>query len=203
MPAQRERQPWPMKWVAVAILAVIVPYTYLTLHYRRPEKAFEPYHDMKDRANTLRLLSAGFQRITLAAERPADPSRAGGSAPVSAAAGGVPGALHETLVEPPLLPAEIARVSAAPAANSLLAYPIDLTCSQPDNKQQLAGAQAYVREHEIWIAPEFERLAGNLLSRTRETTARLTFPPGALKPGRYRVTLLGANASKTWTLEVK
>jgi hypothetical protein len=57
--APNERKLWPMKWIVVAIVAVIVPYTFLTLRYRRPGKAFEPYADMKDRANTMRLLSAG------------------------------------------------------------------------------------------------------------------------------------------------
>ncbi|MBI4622331.1 MAG: hypothetical protein HY736_03790 [Verrucomicrobia bacterium] len=33
--APKDRQPWPMKWIALAILLVIVPYTFLTLHYRK------------------------------------------------------------------------------------------------------------------------------------------------------------------------
>src|ERR1041385_8351505 len=104
--APKQRQPWPMKWIVVAITVVIVPYTFITLHYRRPDKAFEPYADMKDRANTMRLLSAGFQRVSLAAARPADPVR-GAAATVQPAPGGIPAALKTTLVDQPLLPAEI------------------------------------------------------------------------------------------------
>ncbi len=64
-----------MKWIILALLVVIVPYTFLRWHYRKPGKMFEPYHDIRDRANTARLLAAGFQRVTLVADRPADSSR--------------------------------------------------------------------------------------------------------------------------------
>src|SRR5438105_3708911 len=63
--APKHHEPWPMKWIALAILLFIVPYTYLTLHFRKPGKAFEPYADLSKRANTARLLSAGYQRIPL------------------------------------------------------------------------------------------------------------------------------------------
>ena len=42
-----------MKWIVVVIIAVIVPYTYLTLRYRKPGKAFEPAHDIQDRRDNV------------------------------------------------------------------------------------------------------------------------------------------------------
>jgi hypothetical protein len=201
--APKQRQPWPMKWIVVAIVVVIVPYTYLTLHYRKPGPAFRPYQDMQDRANTLRLLSAGYQRITLGALRPADPGRAAAAAAVLPAPAGVPAALRSTLVEQPLLPTEILGVSAAPTASSGVPYSIQFTCTLPDNKAQLAGAELYIRGDQIWITPDFERLTGKLLARTRENVILLTVPAGALKPGHYQVTLAGQNSSRAWTLQVK
>lgn len=201
--APRSRQFWPMKWVVLAIVLVIVPYTFITLHYRKPGRAFEPYHDMKDRANTLRLLSAGFQRVTLEADRPADPARSLPSAPLFPAPGGLPAALDATLVEKPLLPDQILSVRAAATAGAAKPYPVELTCSLTDNKRQLGGAQLYVRSEEIVIVPAFEALAGGLLARTRESDIRLTVPAGTLKPGRYHVTLVGARVSKAWQLDVK
>lgn len=192
-----------MKWIVIAIIAVIVPYTFLTLRYRRPEKAFEPYQDMKERANTLRLLNAGFQRVALDADRPADPKRSVRPAGTMPATGGLPLALSSTLVDAPLLPAEIVAVFAAPTANTLMSYPIEFTCTAPDNKQQLSGAHLYLRHEEIYVVPAFERLGGGLLARTRESTIRLTVPAGALKPGHYRVVLVGSRASKSWTLDVQ
>ena len=201
-PAPKDRQPWPMKWIVVAIVAVIVPYTFLTLYYRRPGPAFRPYQDMQDRANVMRLLSAGYQRITLTAQRPADPVRLATAAAMSPAPGGVPAALRSTLVEQPLLPAEILSVSAAAATSATAAYPIQFTCTLPDNKEQLAGAELYVKGSEILITPDFERLTGSLLTRTRENVILLTVPPHALKAGRYQVTIVGHNLSRAWALQV-
>ncbi len=191
-----------MKWVVLVIILSIGVYTVLTLRYRRPERAFQPYQDLRDRANTHRLLDAGFQRITLTAELPADPQSVGTAARAVAAAAGLPSALKETLVVPPQLPAEILSVTAAPSVNALFAYPIGVRCTLTDNKQQLAGAQLYVRGDELIIAPDFERITGSLLARTRENVIRLTVPAGALKPGSYRVTLVGTRGSKAWTLQV-
>src|SRR6188768_1013190 len=110
----RSRQPWSMKWIVLIILLIIGPYTFLRWHYRKPQEAFEPYHDIKDRANTMRLVSAGFQRVTLKAERPAEPARNSAPAGIQSAAGGLPSALATTLVDQPVLVSEILSVSAPP-----------------------------------------------------------------------------------------
>ena len=201
--APKSRQPWPMKWIVLAILLAIVPYTVLTLHYRKPGPAFRPYEDMKNRANVARLLAAGYQRIPIHAERPAGDLRAVGDAAVSAAPGGLPPELKSTLVEPLLLPASIHGVTAAATANTLRAYAIQLTCTLPDDTQQLAGADLYVREDRIVITPTLEHVAPDLRTRSRESTVLLTVPAGALKPGRYQVTLVGERASRAWALEVR
>ena len=73
-----------MKWVVLTIIAVLVPYTWLTLHYRKPGHAFEPYHDLKNRANIGRLLAAGYQRIPVDASRPADAVRVSATAAIFA-----------------------------------------------------------------------------------------------------------------------
>ncbi len=191
-----------MKWIVLTIALVIVPYTFLTLHYRKPGPAHRPYQDAQERANVVRLLSAGYQRITLAAQRPADPVRGTATATTTAALGGLPSALVATLVQKPLLPAEILAVTAAPSVSALLPYPIQFTCTLPDHKQQLAGAALYIKDAEIIITPDFEQLAGELLARSRECIILLTVPTGALKAGSYRITLAGQRSSRTWTLQV-
>jgi hypothetical protein len=191
-----------MKWVVLVILICIGVYTYLTLHYRRPDRAFQPYQDLRDRANVHRLIDAGYQRITLGADLPVDAVSPDSAARTTATLGGLPAGLRTTLVGPPQLPAEIVSVTAAPAFNSMFAYAIGVKCILPDNKQQLAGAQLYVHGNELVVTPEFERLAGGLLARNRERLIRLTVPAGALKPGSYRVTLVGAQSSRAWTLQV-
>ena len=203
MPApSRTRQPWPMKWVVLAIILSIGVYTFLTLKYRKPDRAFQPYQDIRDRANVVRLLDAGYQRVTLEADLPVDPVAPDSTARTTVAIAGLPSGLRQTLVVQPELPAEILSVSAAPSVNALFAYPIGVKCSLPDNKQQLAGAELYVHGDELIVTPDFERLSGGLLARNRERLIRLTVPAGTLKPGSYHITLVGTRSSKSWTLQV-
>jgi hypothetical protein len=191
-----------MKWIVVSILVFIPIYTYLTLHYRRPGPAFSPYGDMRDRADVIRLLKAGYQRIAIDAVRPAEDVAGPGGAS-SPAPGGLPEDLRRTLVETPLMALEINSVSAAATAVSGIDYAIGLTYTIPDNKRQLSGAHIYEKPGEIVIVADFERLSGGLLSRTREGSVLLDIPPGSLRPGTYRVTLVGERASRTWTLRVR
>src|SRR5580692_5905944 len=70
--APKDRKPWPMKWIVASIQLFIPIYTYRTLHYRRPAAAFIAYRDMRDRADVIRLLKAGYQRIAIDVSRPAE-----------------------------------------------------------------------------------------------------------------------------------
>jgi hypothetical protein len=191
-----------MKWIVASILVFIPIYTYLTLHYRRPGPAFNPYGDMRDRADVIRLLKAGYQRVTLDASRPVD-EPSGAPAATMPAPGGLPEDLRKTLIESPLLPLEVNSVTADAAAVSAIDYPIVINYTIPDNKRQLSGAHLYEKPGEIVIIADFERLAGELLARTREGSALLDVPPGSLRPGTYRVTLVGERSSRSWTLRVR
>lgn len=192
-----------MKWIVLAIVLVIVPYTIVTLLFRKPQPAFEPYHDIKKRANVSRLLAAGYQRIPIVAQRPADGARTLGGAAMVGAAGGLPADLRSTLVEAPLLPVEITGVIAAPSAATMLPYAIQLTCTLPDDRQQHGGADLYLRGEAIVIAPTFERVAAGLETRSRQSAVVLIVPAGTLKTGRYSVTLVGERASLAWPLDVQ
>jgi hypothetical protein len=201
-PPRKDRKPWPMKWIVVSILVFIPIYTYLTLHYRRPGPAFNPYRDMRDRADVIRLLKAGYQRIAVDAARPAEDVAVEGGAS-SPAPGGLPDDLRKTLIETPLMAQEINSASASPTAVSGIDYSIGLTYTIPDNKRQLSGAHLYEKPGEIVIVADFERLSGGLLSRTRDGSVILDIPPGSLRPGTYHVTLVGERASRSWTLRVR
>lgn len=191
-----------MKWVALVIVVCLVAYTFLTLHYRKTAPSYRPYQDTKNRAGVMRLLSAGYQRVVLTAQRPADPGPRSGGAATSAVAGGLGSDLGSSLLEMPLLPAEITQVSATASVSALLPYPIQFTCTLADNKRQLAGAELYVRDDLITLVPTFEQLDGGLLARTRESVVLVTVPPGTLRPGNFKVTLVGERTSRTWSLQV-
>jgi hypothetical protein len=201
--APKNRRPWPMKWVVLAIVLVIGPYTFLTLRYRKPGPAFRPYEDMQNRANVARLLSAGYRRIPLPAQRPADPMLPIVSAPISTVGGGLPAELRSTLVQTPLLPQTITQVAAPAETNSLMAYTFRFACTLPDQKRQLASADLYAKDDELVIVPDYEKTSGELRERLSNNVVQLTIPPGALKPNRYRVTLVAERSSSAWSLEVK
>jgi hypothetical protein len=191
-----------MKWIVLAIALFIPVYTYLTLHFRRPGPSFQPYQDMRDRADVIRLLKAGYQRVAIDASRPAEPiAMTGGS--TAPAPGGIPEELKKTLIESPLLPLEVRSASAAASASGSIDYPIALTYTISDNKRQLSGAHLYERPGEIVIIADFEHLSGQLMARDRDGQALLDVPPGSLKPGSYHVTLVGERASREWNLTVR
>lgn len=192
-----------MKWVVLAILLLVVPYTIVTLRYRKEGPAFEPYEDLKKRANVARLLSAGYQRIPIVAQRPADTGRAAGGAWTAPASGGLPEDLRTTLVEPLQLPVEITQVTAAPTTAAAQPYTIQLACTLPDDKRQLGGADLYLRGETLVITPTFEPIGDTLHARSRHAAVLLTVPAGTLKPGHYAVTLVGERTSRAWSLEVR
>lgn len=190
-----------MKWIIAAILVFIAGYTYLTLHYRKPGKPYQPYDDMRTRANTGKLLAAGYQRVELTAVTPSE-----GAAPANntlPAPGGLPEALRAPLVIVPLLPTDIAEAQAAKATAAQSPYLIRFRCLTADDKHQFAGAELYVHGDEITVTPRFDRLTGGLQSRSRDHRVVLTVPPGTLKPGTYHVTLVGEQSSRAWMLEVR
>lgn len=207
MPARRtEKKPWPMKWVIVAILLCIIPYTWITLRYRKAGPAYQPYEDSKNRANVIRLLDAGYQRFTVPAQRNADPTRfqlASEAATIAATPGGLPLALSHTLVEIPLMPETILTVTAPNRVRPEAAYAFQFTCSVPDQKEQLAGAELYLREQTVVLIPTFERIQGDLLSRSRESLVQIEVPAGTFKPGRYEFVLIGSRQSKTWKVTIE
>lgn len=194
-----------MRWIVLAILLAIVPYTWITLHYRKAARPFEPYNDLKQRANVHRLLAAGYHRIPLSAERPADRVLASPAAQANPgpASGGIPAALKETLVEVPNLPESIRTVHAPTACSALLPYTIDVECTLSDLNLGLASSYLYLKDKELVLLNGFETFAGTLRARSRETTLRLTAAAGAIPPGDYRVTVVGLRNSLSWSLSVK
>ena len=195
-----------MKWVALVILISISTYTAVTLHYRRPGRAYQPYQDNKERVIVTRLRSAGYQRIPAVAERPAESnaawSMAGPLAEIADESGGVTEELKQIFVDQPRLPQSFDQVRAPGEANQLLPYSIQFTCALPNNKQLLSGTYVYVKEQEIAIIPDFEAMEGDLLARTPDSLVRLTITAGMLHPGSYQVRLIGQRQSKRWALQV-
>lgn len=203
-----EKKSWPMKWVVLSIVLFIAGYTIVMFLYRKPGPAYRPYQDATNRATVSRLLAAGFQRGSLAAERPADPSTSKileGRSPaaISAAPGGLDPDLEFALAEKPMLAEAIRQVTAAGASYYSAPYRVLFTASLKDHKRVISGGQFFKKEDQLFLLPEFEPIRGELLARTKETTAVLTIPAGTLKPGVYQTTLVAEKGSRCWRLTVK
>ncbi len=201
------RKPWPMRWIVASILLFIVPYTYVNLKFRKPDKAFEPYADMKAQANVKRLLDAGFTRVVVRAERPypALPAKqllpeGAARAETADAPGGLPSPLDKTLVEAPRLPSAYEDLLAPAEFAAGQAIRIQFTARLDGDHEQLAGAEVYIREDKIVIVPTFEPVPGSLQARAKEGNVLLTLPPALLAPGRHEITLAGARESARWTV---
>jgi hypothetical protein len=84
----------------------------------------------------------------------------------------------------------------------LMPYSFQFTCTLPDKKYIVADTYVCLKEGEIAVVTHLEPNSGGLLSRSKESAVLLTLAPGTLKPGDYRVTLIGAQRSLQWTLQV-
>lgn len=188
-----------MKWIILAMITFIAAYTYLNLHYRKPGPSYRPYQDARERES---IAKAGYTRVTLTAARPSDGRTASGSASAAAQPGGLPEDLRKTLLEQPLLPADIGSVSASSTAESSSPYSVQFACTLADAQQQLGGVSLYVKGTDVFIVTHFERLTNGLLARQRQDLISLTLPAGTLEPGRYSLTLVGQTVSRKWTLQV-
>lgn len=199
-----------MKWVVLAIIVCVVPYTWITLAYRKPTPAYQPYEDGKERANVRRLLDAGYQRVYIAALPPAAAQTAAaaalsgsGATPVDAP-GGLTEELASTLVEPLPLPQSITSVSAASGFSKDQPYHLAFTCKTRRQKHPLSGAHLFIKEDTLVIVPAFvpPDVASNQ-KPTEEESAVLSIPPSTFKHASYSVLLIAAEASRQWTIDAR
>jgi hypothetical protein len=201
------KTPWPLKWVALAILLMIVPYTFLTVAYRKPGPAYEPYEAAKNNADPARLIAAGYRRIETRLERPSDPERYRNlidtTAQITDADPGLSPELVQSLGALPMLPQQFSSVLASAESHTRLPYQFLFVCVLPDTRRQLSGAELYRKGDQLIVVPRFEPLEGDLSARSKESPALLTVSAAALPTGRYTVTLAGSLRSKAWALEVK
>jgi len=191
-----------MKWIIIVIILFMGGYTYLTLHFRKPNRSYEPYNDLKNRGQNHNLLTAGYQRVTLTAAEPTNEQPVESTVVATPAPGGIPEELKNSLFDQPVLPESYANLHAPASINSLLPFRVILDCTLADNQQQFVSAYLYVKNDRIYIVPELEKLAGELQSRTRSAHVQLLLPGGVIKSGHYQVVLVGRASSLGWPLQV-
>ncbi len=189
-----------MKWVFLAILICIVPYTWISLRYRKATPAAEPYADRVER-NT----PAAHRHLALKAERPAPPHSetprdafAIGRAQLTPLPPGLPQGLLNLIDPPPRLPASVNLVNVPAELQASEPVVIQFTCHLADDHDVLGGADVYIKENAIVILPIFESVTGGLQARTLNERVHVTLPADTLKPGIYDVRLMSANNGFVW-----
>jgi hypothetical protein len=198
-----DRKPWPMKWIILAILVCLIPYTWLTIAFRKPNPAHEPYQDNKDRAQVLRLLDSGFNRIDLTLQQLVDPAvPPNDAADTIAIEGGLPPLLSDLLIDKPPVPVDFPFVAAPASTLSGAPYVFKFACSQPDFDERVNESRLYQRNRELVLIIGYRANPDGLQSRDREIKAQITIPANTLEAGEYNTTLIGARESRRWTFLV-
>jgi hypothetical protein len=198
-----------MKWVVLAIVIGLGSYTFVTLKFRKdPQSAHRPVEDAKERFTTTRLRQAGYARIAVNAERPADPAATLASlvrplAEILDAPAGVPAELAETFAELPKLPDSFQNVSAPARHAAMLPYSLQYICQLPDHQEVLGETRVYVKDNHIAVITDFDRIDSDLLARTKDSPVLLQLPASIFRSGEtFEITLVGKTASKHWSLQV-
>ena len=197
------RKPWSMKWIVLAILVCIVPYTWITIKYRKEAPPHQPYQDNKDRAQVMRLLDSGFQRVNVSFERLVDPPLPlQDAAAFEAVPGGLTPSLSALLIDKPAVPTSFTQFNAPASALVGTSYAITVGCAQPNRDEQPAESFLYLRGREAVFIIGYQELPGEFRSRRQESYIRLSVPANTFDSGDYHGTLIGAEASHSWTFTV-
>jgi len=142
--------------VALVIVVRLAAYTFLTLHYR---KTAPSYRRSRSGYQTVRASCACSPRLpTRRADRPTS-RRPRPRVPAVLPPAPPPGLGSDlvSLLEMPLLPAEITQVSAAGSVSTLLPYRHPIHVHLGRHRTAAGRAELYVREDLITLVPTFEQ----------------------------------------------
>jgi hypothetical protein len=197
------KTPWPMKWVALAILVFIAIYTPLMLKFRKPGHGYEPAAEAERRMAEAAKWEKIAARLELTAAEAVAPLMPGPAAIVADAPVRLPEGLRDALAGAPALPAEITAVAAPAACGAGEACVISFTCALASADERLDSVMVFQEGGRVFVLPLTVPAVGGPRARTADAAARVTLPAGALKPGRYTVIVAASARAKQWTLEVK
>jgi hypothetical protein len=196
-------KPWPMKWVAAAIVVFIAGYTVIELRFRKSGRPHEPARELRDREAAARLQQAGWVRMPVELQRPVQ-KLAFGDASVGRGAAGLGPDLAGCFSEKPLLFKSIDKVTAPAFVLHGDNCVVNFTASIPDLNTQLGDAQLLQRGNDLVLVPTVEHLPGKeLYSRWDDANYSASFSTQNLPKGRYRMRLLAGGPAAQWTLDVR
>jgi hypothetical protein len=197
------KTPWPMKWVALAILVFIAIYTPLMLKFRKPGHGYEPAAEAERRMGEAAKWAKIEARLELPVAGLVAPPAPNTPAAVADAPTRLPEGLRDALAGAPALPAEITAVAAPAVCGAGEACVISFTGALASAEERLNSVMVMQEGGRIFVLPITVPAVGGPRARTADAAARVTLPAGALKPGRYTVLIAASVRAKQWTLEVK
>lgn len=191
------RKPWPMRRVIIAVVIFIVPYTWITFHFRKPNPAHLPYEDNKEQANVNRLLAEGYQRWRVEALLVRGEAGFMG-VETGAAREGFPVRLEDTLVERPPMARRIVGLEAPAVLEAGEPWRLRFGIEHEDARVGVVGAEFFWRGSEVVVVPRLGRTG----AAEREGRVELTLPAGRLPTGELRVHLVAEEGTRTWLMHV-
>ncbi len=197
-------KPWSMKWIVVAIIVFMAGYTWIEIRYRKPGRSYRPYQDAQDRATTVRLLDAGWQKITVEIRRPAETASVASTAVTHRDYLGVGPDLDSKFAEKPALLASIDKVVAPTSVLQGSYYSLYFTASLSDLKNQVGYLTLYRKDNELVLIPTIEPLPGKeLMSRWPDANYWVGFPTNALPLGNYEMRIVAKGPASVWNFTVR
>ena len=190
-----------MKWVALVIVVGIALYMWLTLEFRKPGRANEPWTDQRARAELAVLAEAGWSKSEVPFEPVVEFPPPRGNVSLGQAMP-IVDLLRQTTLDPWHLPIEV-TASMAPAEWSAgQPYTAYLKLDLDTDRMQIGGFTVFRKSAHVILVPRWERVPGDLIARSRTATGRLLFNAGDVPPGEYTVTVVAIKSCATWRLSV-
>ncbi len=198
------REPWSMKWIALAIVVFVVGYTLVNIFYRKQGPAYRPYQDAQDRATTARLVAAGWQKITVDTRRPAEKPDIAQPAATHRDYLGVGPDLDSKFAEKPRLLATIDKVTAPTSVVQGMNYMLYFTASVDELTTQVGDMAIYRKANQLVLIPTIESLPGKeLMSRWNDSNYWVSIPTNNLPPGDYEMRIVAKGPALVWNFTVR
>lgn len=193
-----------MKWIVVAIVVFVIGYTIVNIYYRKPGRAYRPYQDAQDRATTVRLLAAGWQKVHVESRRPVEKPSVAAPAAITRGAVGLGPDLAPQFAEAPKLLKSIDKVVASSAVAHGADYTVYFTATLANQKSQVGDVSLYRKASELVLVPTIEPLPGkDLMSRWSDANYCISFSTESLAPGRYTMRIVAQGPAAAWSFTVK
>lgn len=209
--APRERKPWPMKWIVLAIVVYIAGYTFINVAYRKPAgSAHEPAVETRERAlRTVQTTMNGWSRVAceLAETVPSSDAE-----PAVVTAKPLPTPLDRHLPPdlPMIMPGEPAlhpaQFSVTAPARLAVADPLRVRLEFPGDATVPAFGEilAYFKGNHLYLFIQDRRhVAPDTQPVPAASPLVLVLPPATLTAGTWQASAFTASQAFDWSFTVE